>query len=72
MYGADYWDVLPNISKPVLFITAENDLYPLGSFEKQKSLVRGASSIVVIPVYGHTFAMDVPDQYAAEIQKFIQ
>jgi pimeloyl-ACP methyl ester carboxylesterase len=72
MYGADYWDVLPNITKPVLFVTAEKDLYPLDSFEKQKSLVRGESSIVVIPGYGHVFAMDVPDQYAAEIQKFIQ
>jgi pimeloyl-ACP methyl ester carboxylesterase len=72
MYAGDYWDVLPNITKPVLFVTAENDLYPLESFEKQKSLVKGESSIVVIPGYGHVFVLDVPDQYAAEIQKFIQ
>jgi pimeloyl-ACP methyl ester carboxylesterase len=72
MYGSDYWDVLPKITKPVLFVTAERDLYPLASFEKQKSLVKGESSIVVIPGYGHVFVMDVPDQYAAAIQEFIQ
>jgi pimeloyl-ACP methyl ester carboxylesterase len=72
MYGSDYWDVLPNITKPVLFVTAEKDMYPLASFEKQKSLVKGKSSIVVIPVYGHVFVLDAPDQYAAEIQQFIQ
>jgi pimeloyl-ACP methyl ester carboxylesterase len=72
MYGADYWDVLPNITKPVLFVTAEKDLYPLASFEEQKRLVKGESSVVMIPGYGHVFIMDVPDQYAAEIQKFIQ
>jgi pimeloyl-ACP methyl ester carboxylesterase len=71
MYGGDYWDVLPNITRPVLFVTAEKDLYPLASFERQKSLVKGESSIVVIPDYGHVFIMDVPDQYAEAIQQFV-
>jgi len=49
MYTVDYWDVLPKITKPVLFVTAEKDMYPLASFERQKNLVKGPSSLVVIP-----------------------
>jgi pimeloyl-ACP methyl ester carboxylesterase len=71
MYGGDYWDVLPNITRPVLFVTAERDLYPLASFEKQKSLIKGESSLVVIPNYGHLFIFDIPDRYAEEIKNFI-
>lgn len=71
MYSTDYWDVLPKITKPVLFVAAEKDRNPLASAEKQKSLVAGESSLAVIPDYGHLFVFDVPDRYAAEIQKFI-
>jgi pimeloyl-ACP methyl ester carboxylesterase len=71
MYSTDYWDVLSKITKPVLFVAAEKDRNPLASAEKQKSLVKGESSLVVIPDYGHLFIFDVPDRYAAEINKFI-
>jgi pimeloyl-ACP methyl ester carboxylesterase len=71
MYSTDYWDVLPTITKPVLFVAAEKDRNPLASAEKQKSLVKGESSLVVIPDYGHLFVFDVPERYAAEIEKFI-
>jgi pimeloyl-ACP methyl ester carboxylesterase len=71
MYSTDYWDLLPKITKPVLFVAAEKDRNPLASAEKQKSLVKGESSLVVIPDYGHLFIFDVPDRYAAEINKFI-
>jgi pimeloyl-ACP methyl ester carboxylesterase len=71
MYSTDYWDLLPKITKPVLFVSAEKDRNPPASAEKQKSLVKGESSLVVIPDYGHLFVFDVPDKYAAEINKFI-
>jgi pimeloyl-ACP methyl ester carboxylesterase len=71
MYSTDYWDVLPKITKPVLFVASEKDRNPLASAEKQKSLVKGESSLVVIPDYGHLFIFDVPDRYAEEINKFI-
>jgi pimeloyl-ACP methyl ester carboxylesterase len=72
MYSTDYWDVLPKITKPVLFVAAENDRNPLASAEKQKSLVQGESSLVVIPAYGHLFVFNAPELYAAEIRKFIE
>jgi pimeloyl-ACP methyl ester carboxylesterase len=72
MYSTDYWDVLPKITKPVLFVAAENDRNPLASVEKQKSLVQGESSLVVIPGYGHLFNFNAPELYAAEIKNFIE
>ena len=71
MYSTDYWDVLPKITKPVLFVASEKDRNPLAGAEKQKSLVKGESSLAVIPYYGHLFIFDVPDRYAEEIRKFI-
>jgi pimeloyl-ACP methyl ester carboxylesterase len=71
MYSTDYWDVLPKITKPVLFVASEKDRNPLSGAEKQKSLVTGESSLAVIPDYGHLFIFDVPERYAAEIKKFI-
>jgi pimeloyl-ACP methyl ester carboxylesterase len=72
MYSADYWSVLPQITRPVLFVTAENDMYPMAGFERQKKMVKGPAEIVVIPKYNHQFMWNDPAAYAAEIQKFIQ
>jgi pimeloyl-ACP methyl ester carboxylesterase len=54
-----------------LFVASEKDRNPLASAERQQSLVKGESSLVVIPDYGHLFIFDVPDRYAEEIKKFI-
>jgi pimeloyl-ACP methyl ester carboxylesterase len=76
MYTADYWDVLPKIKKPVLMITASYDIYPLASFNEQKAKLKVKSDVVVITglatVANHVFGLNVPDKYAAELQKFIQ
>jgi pimeloyl-ACP methyl ester carboxylesterase len=75
MYGADYWDVLPKITKPVLMVTATYDVYPRAGFDEQKKRLKVPSSLVVIEgvpaVANHSFAFNVPDRYAAELQKFI-
>jgi pimeloyl-ACP methyl ester carboxylesterase len=74
--AADYWDMLSTITKPVLMITASSDWTPKTSFDEQKKRFKGSSSIVVIPgdaaAANHYFPLNLPDKYAAELQKFIQ
>jgi pimeloyl-ACP methyl ester carboxylesterase len=74
--AADYWDVLPKITKPVLMITASSDWSPITSFNEQKKRIKVNSSVVVIPgdaaSANHYFPLNLPDKYAAELQKFIQ
>jgi pimeloyl-ACP methyl ester carboxylesterase len=74
--AADYWDVLPRISKPVLMITAASDWSPKAGFDEQKKQIKVSSSVVVIPgepaYANHYFPLNLPDKYAAELQKFIQ
>jgi pimeloyl-ACP methyl ester carboxylesterase len=74
--AADYWDVLPRITKPVLMITASSDWSPTSGFNEQKKRLKVNSSVVVIPgdaaAANHYFPLNLPDKYAAELQKFIQ
>jgi pimeloyl-ACP methyl ester carboxylesterase len=76
MYAADYWDVLPTITRPVLMITASYDIYPKMCFEEQKKRLKVKSEVVVVTgsqaVANHSFAFNVPGRYAEELQKFIQ
>jgi pimeloyl-ACP methyl ester carboxylesterase len=74
--AADYWSVLPRITKPVLMITATSDWSPKAGFDEQKKQIKASSSVVVIPgepnYANHYFPLNMPDKYAAELQKFIQ
>jgi pimeloyl-ACP methyl ester carboxylesterase len=74
--AADYWDVLPKITKPVLMITASSDWSPKAGFDEQKKRINTSSSLVVITgdaaSANHFFPLNLPDKYAAELQKFIQ
>jgi pimeloyl-ACP methyl ester carboxylesterase len=74
--AADYWDVLPKITKPVLMITASGDWSPKSGFDEQKKRLKANSSVVVISgdaaAANHFFPFNLPDKYAAELQKFIQ
>jgi pimeloyl-ACP methyl ester carboxylesterase len=76
MFIADYREVLPNITKPVLMITAQHDIFPLEGFDEQAKHLRTQSSVVVIEgdpeSANHYFPLNLPDKYAAEIQEFIQ
>jgi pimeloyl-ACP methyl ester carboxylesterase len=76
MYVADYWDVLPAITKPVLMITAQHDIYPKMSFAEQQRRLTVKSEVVVVAgiqaVANHSFGFNVPGRYAEELQKFIQ
>ena len=76
MYAADYWDVLPTITRPVLMITASYDIYPKMSFAEQKKRLKVKSDVVVITgtqaVANHSFSFNIPGRYAEELQKFIQ
>jgi pimeloyl-ACP methyl ester carboxylesterase len=76
MYAADYWDVLPTITRPVLMITASHDIYPKMSFSEQKKRLKVKSDVVVVAgteaVANHSFAFNIPGRYAEELQKFIQ
>jgi pimeloyl-ACP methyl ester carboxylesterase len=76
MYAADYWDVLPAITRPVLMITAQYDLYPKMSFSEQQKRLKVPSEVVVVTgmqtVANHSFGFNVPGRYAEELQKFIQ
>jgi pimeloyl-ACP methyl ester carboxylesterase len=74
--AADYWDVLPKITKPVVMISATYDWFPKVSFDEQNKLIKPASSVVVIKgdlsSANHYFPMNLPEKYAAELQAFIQ
>jgi pimeloyl-ACP methyl ester carboxylesterase len=76
MYAADYWDVLPAITRPVLMITASYDIYPKMCFDEQKKRLNVKSGIVVVTgtqaAANHSFGFNVPGRYAEELQKFIQ
>jgi pimeloyl-ACP methyl ester carboxylesterase len=76
MYIADYRDVLPNITKPVLMITGEFDIYPMEGFEDQTKLLKTQSSVVVIEgdaaSANHYFPLNLPDKYAAVLEEFIK
>jgi pimeloyl-ACP methyl ester carboxylesterase len=76
MYAADYWDVLPTITRPVLMITASHDIYPKMSFTEQQKRLKVKSEVVVVigtqAVANHSFGFNVPGRYAEELQKFIQ
>jgi pimeloyl-ACP methyl ester carboxylesterase len=76
MYTADYWDVLPTITRPVLMITAQYDIYPKMSFSEQKKRLKVKSDVIVVTgtqaVANHSFGFNVPGRYAEELQKFIQ
>jgi pimeloyl-ACP methyl ester carboxylesterase len=76
MYAADYWDVLPTITRPVLMITAQYDLYPKMTFNEQQKRLKVKSDVVVVTgiqaVANHSFGFNVPGRYAEELQKFIQ
>jgi pimeloyl-ACP methyl ester carboxylesterase len=76
MYTADYRDVLPDITKPVLMITAQYDIYPIEGFEDQVKRLKISSPVVVIEgdaeSANHYFPFNLPDKYAAALQEFIQ
>jgi pimeloyl-ACP methyl ester carboxylesterase len=76
MYTADYQDVLPKITRPVLMITAQHDIYPLEAFEDQTKRLKTQSSVVVIEgdeeSANHYFPLNLPDKYAVALQEFIQ
>ena len=76
MYTADYRDVLPAITRPVLMITAQYDIYPIEGFEDQAKRMKTRSSVTVIvggaEAANHYFPLNLPDKYAATLQEFIQ
>jgi pimeloyl-ACP methyl ester carboxylesterase len=76
MYTGDYRDVLPNITRPVLMITARYDIYPIEGFDDQMERLNTRSSVVVIEggaeLANHYFPLNLPDKYAAALQEFIQ
>jgi pimeloyl-ACP methyl ester carboxylesterase len=76
MYTADYWDVLPTITRPVLMITASYDIYPKMCFSEQQKWLKVKSDVIVVTgtqaVANHGFGVNVPGRYAEELQKFIQ
>jgi pimeloyl-ACP methyl ester carboxylesterase len=76
IYAADYRDLLPAITRPVLMITAQHDIYPLEGFEDQAKRLKAPSTVVVIEggpeEANHSFPLNLPDKYAAALEEFIQ
>jgi pimeloyl-ACP methyl ester carboxylesterase len=76
MYTADYRNILPTITSPVLMITAQHDIYPIEGFEDQTKRLSAQSSVVVIggsaEEANHYFPLNLPEKYAAILQEFIQ
>jgi pimeloyl-ACP methyl ester carboxylesterase len=76
MYTADYRDVLPTITRPMLMITAQYDVYPIEGFDDQAKRLNTQFPVVVIEgdaaSANHYFPLNLPDKYAAALEEFIQ
>ena len=70
MYAADYWDVLPTITRPTLILSAENDMYSRTIHEEQARLIPDAQ-VVIVPGCGHMMLLENPETYMEMLGKFI-
>lgn len=70
MYAADYWDVLPAFTRPTLLLSAEEDLYSRAIHEEQARLIPDAR-VVILQGCGHMLLIEKPQEYMAELEKFI-
>lgn len=70
MIANDYWEVLGCITKPVIVIGGETDIYPIATFERTAQLIEGAK-LSIIPEQGHLFYLYIPEVYADRIRNFI-
>lgn len=71
MYAADYWNVLPTITRPTLILSAEEDMYSRACHEEQARLIPN-SKVVILEGCGHMLMMEKPEEYARELAEFIQ
>ena len=70
MYAADYWSVLPAITRPTLVVSSEEDFYPRAVHEEQARLIANAKA-VILPDCGHMLLYEQPEAYTQLLWDFI-
>lgn len=70
LYTVEYWDVLPSISVPTLYMAGEKDIYPSEAQYEQAKLVQNGRAFIIEKA-GHDIMGDQPEIVTNEMIAFI-
>lgn len=70
LHEVDHWDVLPTITKPVLLIGTDHDIFPAAAMEEQQRRIKN-SRLVMFENCGHMHAFEYPEKFVQTLTDFV-